>query len=69
MTRIDDLRATAFHARMPRARLDAMRDATASGRVGTAEDCVGSYLILASDELSGYITGNMIQVNGGMFMP
>jgi 3-oxoacyl-[acyl-carrier protein] reductase len=34
-----------------------------------AEDCVGSFLFLASGELSGYITGNMIHVNGGMYMP
>lgn len=61
--------ATPFHARTPQARMDAMRDATAMGRVGVAEDCVGSFLFLASNELSGYITGNMIHVNGGMYMP
>ncbi len=61
--------ATPFHARTPAARMDAMRDATAMGRVGVAEDCVGSFLFLASNGLSGYITGNMIHVNGGMYMP
>jgi 3-oxoacyl-[acyl-carrier protein] reductase len=39
------------------------------GRVGTAEDCVGTYLFLASDTMSGYITGQMIDVNGGQLMP
>ena len=39
------------------------------GRVGTAEDCVGTYLFLASESLSGYITGQMIDVNGGQLMP
>ena len=39
------------------------------GRVGTAEDCVGTYLFLASKALSGYITGQMIDVNGGQLMP
>ncbi len=39
------------------------------GRVGTAEDCVGAYLFLASKTLSGYITGQMIDVNGGQLMP
>lgn len=39
------------------------------GRVGTAEDCVGTYLFLASEALSGYITGQMIDVNGGQLMP
>jgi 3-oxoacyl-[acyl-carrier protein] reductase len=38
-------------------------------RVGLAEDCVGTYLFLASETLSGYITGQMIDVNGGQLMP
>ncbi len=61
--------ATPFHAKTPAARMDAMRDATALGRVGVAEDCVGSFLFLASNSLSGYITGNIVHVNGGMYMP
>ena len=39
------------------------------GRVGEAQDCVGAFLFLASNELSGYITGNIVHVNGGMYMP
>ena len=39
------------------------------GRAGTAEDCVGAYLFLASSALSGYITGQIIEVNGGQYMP
>lgn len=39
------------------------------GRVGTPEDCVGAYLFLASDILSGYVTGQMLDVNGGQAMP
>jgi 3-oxoacyl-[acyl-carrier protein] reductase len=61
--------ATPFHAKTPAARMEAMKEATVMGRVGVAEDCVGSFLFLASNELSGYITGNMIHVNGGMYMP
>jgi 3-oxoacyl-[acyl-carrier protein] reductase len=61
--------ATPFHAKTPAARMEAMKEATVMGRVGVAEDCTGSFLFLASDELSGYITGNMIHVNGGMYMP
>jgi len=61
--------ATPFHARTPQARMDAMRAATAMGRVGEAQDCVGAFLFLASNELSGYITGNIVHVNGGMYMP
>lgn len=48
---------------------DQVAKAVPLGRVGTAEDCVGPYLFLASDMLSGYITGQMIDVNGGQFMP
>ena len=39
------------------------------GRVGEAKDCVGAFLFLASNELSGYVTGNIVHVNGGMYMP
>ena len=39
------------------------------GRIGEPADCVGAFLFLASNELSGYITGNIVHVNGGMFMP
>ena len=38
------------------------------GRVGLAEDCAGTVLLLASDE-GGYITGQTIEINGGMQMP
>jgi 3-oxoacyl-[acyl-carrier protein] reductase len=61
--------ATPFHARTPPERLEAMRNAAPLGRIGEAEDCVGAFLFLASDELSGYITGTIIHVNGGMYMP
>ncbi|WP_159585397.1 SDR family NAD(P)-dependent oxidoreductase [Chelativorans xinjiangense] len=39
------------------------------GRLGTAEDCVGAYEFLASERMSGYITGQVIEVNGGQLMP
>lgn len=61
--------ATPFHERTPKERLEAMKNATPLGRVGEAQDCVGAFLFLASDELSGYITGTIIHVNGGMYMP
>lgn len=38
------------------------------GRVGTPEDCVGAYLFLSSNAMSGYLTGQTIDVNGGQFM-
>ena len=39
------------------------------GRVGAPEECVGAVLFLASDAWSGYVTGQIIEVNGGLLMP
>ena len=39
------------------------------GRLGEPEDCVGAYLFLACESLSGYVTGQTIEVNGGILMP
>jgi len=39
------------------------------GRIGEAQDCVGAFLFLASNEMSGFITGNIVHVNGGLYMP
>jgi 3-oxoacyl-[acyl-carrier protein] reductase len=61
--------ATPFHERTPKERLDAMRNAAPLGRIGDARDCIGAFLFLASNEMSGYITGNIVHVNGGMYMP
>jgi 3-oxoacyl-[acyl-carrier protein] reductase len=30
---------------------------------------VGAYLFLASDTLSGYVIGQVLEVNGGQLMP
>lgn len=38
-------------------------------RAGTPEECVGAYLFLSSDALSSYVTGQVIEVNGGQLMP
>ena len=39
------------------------------GRLGTAQECVGAFLFLASESASGYVTGQVIEVNGGQVMP
>jgi 3-oxoacyl-[acyl-carrier protein] reductase len=39
------------------------------GRAGTAEDCVGAFLFFSSESLSGYVTGQILEVNGGQLMP
>ena len=43
--------------------------AIALQRLGTPEECVGTYLYLASDSMSGYVTGQVIELNGGQLMP
>jgi 3-oxoacyl-[acyl-carrier protein] reductase len=61
---------TPFHERYStQEQLDAMLATVPQGRLGVAEDCVGAYLFLASDSLSGYIIGQTIEVNGGQLMP
>ncbi|MBV8474468.1 MAG: glucose 1-dehydrogenase [Hyphomicrobiales bacterium] len=60
--------ATPFHAATPAERMEAMRKSVPLGRIGTAEECVGAFLFLASPSLSGYITGQNIHVNGGQFL-
>ena len=62
--------ATPFHERYSTAeQMKGMIATIPQGRAGTAEDCVGAYLFLSSDLLSGYITGQVIEVNGGQLMP
>ena len=39
------------------------------GRAGQAEECAGTVLFLASDALSSYVTGQIIEINGGQLMP
>ena len=38
-------------------------------RLGSADECAGTFVYLASDEASGYVTGQVIEVNGGQYMP
>lgn len=62
--------ATPFHERYSTdAQMAAMVATIPQGRAGVADDCVGAYLFLASDALSGYIIGQVIEVNGGQLMP
>jgi 3-oxoacyl-[acyl-carrier protein] reductase len=39
------------------------------GRLGTAEECVGAFMFLADARASGYVTGQIVEVNGGQVMP
>ncbi len=61
---------TPFHERWSNAQqIEAMRQSVPMGRVGTPDDCVGAFLFLASDALSGYMIGQVLEVNGGQLMP
>jgi 3-oxoacyl-[acyl-carrier protein] reductase len=39
------------------------------GYIGEPDDCSGAFLYLASDAMSRYVTGQIIDVNGGQLMP
>ncbi|MEZ2329308.1 SDR family NAD(P)-dependent oxidoreductase [Mesorhizobium sp. RCC_202] len=61
---------TPFHERYSSTeQVKAMVATIPQGRAGTPQDCVGAYLFLSSDVLSGYIIGQVIEVNGGQLMP
>lgn len=51
------------------AQMEAFKSTIPLGRLGTAEECAGTYLYLASDAASGYVTGQILEVNGGQLMP
>jgi 3-oxoacyl-[acyl-carrier protein] reductase len=61
---------TPFHERhTPPQQMDAMVAGIPMGRTGTPEECVGTVLFLASAAMSGYVTGQVIEVNGGQLTP
>jgi 3-oxoacyl-[acyl-carrier protein] reductase len=61
---------TRIHAEhSPPEMVKAMVSAIPMGRVGSVEECVGAYLFLASTVLAGFVTGQVIEVNGGQTMP
>ena len=60
---------TPFHEKVSTpAQMEAARETIPLGRLGTAEECVGTFLYLASETLSRYVDGQIIEVNGGQFM-
>jgi 3-oxoacyl-[acyl-carrier protein] reductase len=61
---------TPFHEQFsPPDILQGMINSIPMGRMGTSEEVAGTYLFLSSEELSSYITGQVIEVNGGQLMP
>ena len=60
---------TPLHARWtPPDQFARMKDAIPLGRVGQPDDCAGAFVFLACTSLSGYMTGQLLEVNGGQFM-
>ena len=61
---------TPFHEKFSTPeQLEAMRLTIPMGRLGTVDECIGAFLYLASDTLSSYVTGQIIEINGGQYMP
>ena len=61
---------TPFHDRYSTAeQLKAMQAMVPMNRLGSPDECAGTFLYLASDQMSGYVTGQVIEVNGGQYMP
>jgi len=61
---------TPFHERYSTpAMLEAFKSTIPMNRLGTPDECAGAFLYLASDALSGFVTGQILEVNGGQVMP
>ncbi|MDM0070258.1 glucose 1-dehydrogenase [Variovorax sp. J31P207] len=61
---------TPFHDRFSTPQLlESFKAAIPLARIGAPDDCVGAFLYLASEQLSGYVTGQILEVNGGQYMP
>ncbi|NRH28978.1 MULTISPECIES: SDR family NAD(P)-dependent oxidoreductase [Pseudomonas] len=60
---------TAFHDDKSPELKEKIRNSIPMARFGTSEECAPTYLFLASHQASGYITGQVIDVNGGQMCP
>ena len=61
--------STDFHKRYStEEKLEATRKSIPLQRLGLAEDCSPAYVFLASEMLSGYITGQVLEINGGQLI-
>jgi 3-oxoacyl-[acyl-carrier protein] reductase len=61
---------TPFHDRFTTPeQLDTFRKMIPMGFIGEPDDCSGAFLYLASEAMSRYVTGQIIDVNGGQLMP
>ncbi len=49
--------------------LESFKATIPMARIGEPDDCVGAFLFLASEQFSSYVTGQILEVNGGQYMP
>ncbi|CDM59532.1 MULTISPECIES: SDR family NAD(P)-dependent oxidoreductase [Rhizobium] len=60
---------TDFHQRYSSPdKLEQTRKTIPLQRLGTSEDCAPAYLFLSAPSLSGYITGQVLEINGGQLI-
>lgn len=60
---------TAFHADKNQETIDRISSTIPMGRFGVPDEVAPAYLFLASHRCSGYITGQILDVNGGQMCP
>ncbi len=61
---------TPFHDRYSTPQmLESFKATIPMNRIGEADECAGAFLFLASEQMSGYMTGQILEVNGGQYMP
>lgn len=61
---------TPFHEKFSTPQqLETMRQGIPMARLGTVDECIGAFIYFASQQLSGYVTGQVLEVNGGQYMP
>ena len=61
---------TPFHDRYSTPQmLEGFKATIPMNRIGTADECTGAFLFLASAQMSSYVTGQILEVNGGQYMP
>jgi 3-oxoacyl-[acyl-carrier protein] reductase len=61
---------TPFHDRYSTPQmLEGFKATIPMNRIGTPDECAGAFVFLASETMSGYMTGQILEVNGGQYMP
>lgn len=59
---------TDFHQRYSSSeKLEKTRSLVPLQRLGTPDDCAPAYLFFGSEKLSGYVTGQVLEINGGLY--